>query len=450
MASLKNIAIYGFGKEGISAANYLGKTANISIIEDRVENEIDKSNFKKLKIKNAQLYFGKNFPKDHKFDLLVRSPGFRPDHPKITHFTNKKVQLTSPTNIFFENCKAPIIGVTGTKGKGTTVSLIFDLLKTQNSSVFLAGNIGTPMLEILPLLSAKSLVVLELSSFQLIDLKYSPHIAVVLMVTSEHLDWHKNQNEYLLAKKSIVKFQHKKDYAVINSDFELSKKYALETKARIYYYSVNKKTNGVYVEKNYIYSQIGNFGKICDTSKILLPGAHNLQNVAAAVSVAKILKINKNNMVKTLAHFKGLKHRLQLFREFRGVKYYNDSYSTIPETTLAAVEAIKTTKILILGGSSKHSDFSRLTNKIISDRSIKALILIGQEASRIRESIGKSKQFKGIIVENLKTMRQIVVKVAQIAKKGDAVILSPACASFDMFKNYEDRGQQFIEEVDKL
>lgn len=450
MDNRKNICIFGFGKEGISAANYFGDNAHISIIDDKSQDEIPKENFKKLKTKDARFYYGENYPKEQKFDLLVRSPGFRPDHPKITHFTNQGFLLTSPTNIFFENCPGTVIGVTGTKGKGTTSTLIYEFLKTQNANIFLAGNIGDPMLEILPKIKKNSLVVLELSSFQLIDLKTSPHLAVVLMVTSEHLNWHISQNEYVKSKESIVSYQAQKDFAIINYDFEQSKLYAQKTKAKVRYFSTKVSANGVYTKEGYIYSQIGKLEKVCQTKQILLPGEHNLQNVCAAVAVAKILKIKNSNIVKVLTTFRGLTHRLQLVNEINGVKYYNDSYSTVPETSIAAINALNDPKILILGGSSKKSDFKKLAEQIIQSKSIKALILIGEERAIIKKAINTKGKFYGRIIEGLKTMKQIVKTAAEIASYGDIVLLSPACASFDMFKNYEDRGQQFTSEVNKL
>jgi len=451
MNSKKRIAIFGFGKEGISAANYLGENNEISIIDDKNKNEIDAKIFNKLKVNNINYFLGNDFPKKEKFDLLIRSPGFHPQHPKISKLIKRGVPITSPTNIFFEKSPAKnIIGVTGTKGKGTTSSLIYDILKSENNNVFLAGNIGNPALEILPKLNNKSVVILELSSFQLIDFIHSPHIAVVLMITSEHLDWHKDINEYLNAKKSIVKFQNRHDFALINQDFEKSKQLSSLTRAKTLFFSTNQKTNGVYVENDQIKSSAIRQEDIINTSNILLPGFHNLQNICAAVLVALIIGVKKENIISSICSFKGLKHRLQLIKAVNGVKYYNDSYSTTPETTVAAIEAFKNPKILILGGSSKKSDFSILVNKISSDKTIKALLLIGQEAKRIKDSIESTNMFHGEIFENLDNMQSIVKAASEIAKDKDIVILSPACASFGMFTNYEDRGDQFIKAVESM
>ena len=446
----KNIAIFGFGTEGLSAANFLGRNNRISIFDDKDQESIDKLTFKKLKVKNVEFYFSGKRPQDEKFENVIRSPGVRPNHPNLEFYKKKGAKLTSATNIFFENCPAKIIGVTGTKGKGTTSTLIYEIVRQENKNVFLAGNIGTPALEILPKLDKNSIVILELSSFQLTDLKFSPHIAVVLMITSEHLDWHQDQREYQQAKESIVKFQTSRDFAVINEDFETSKQLAKLTKAKIYYFSTHSKANGVFLENGEIISNVIGRENLININKILLAGKHNLQNACAAALVSKILNISNQSISNVLSTFKGLKHRLQLIKEVKGVKYYNDSYSTIPETTIAAIEALTGPKILILGGSSKKSDFTVLSERIVSNRKIKAIILIGKEAQRIKKSLQTAGSFRGESIENLSNMKDIVKSAQDIAQKGDSIILSPACASFDMFANYEDRGQQFSDCVFKI
>ncbi|OGD93043.1 UDP-N-acetylmuramoylalanine--D-glutamate ligase [Candidatus Curtissbacteria bacterium RIFCSPHIGHO2_12_FULL_41_13] len=450
MTKNKKIAIYGFGKEGVSAANFLGQNNDVSIIDDKTKKEIDPIFFSNLRIKNVKFYFDSKYPKDLNFDLIVRSPGVQFSHPFIQKALKKGITLTSPTKIFFDLCPCPIVGVTGTKGKGTTASLIHRMLETQSSNVYLAGNIGIPALDILPKLTRASIVVLELSSFQLLDLKKSPHIAVVLMLTSEHLDWHKDTYEYREAKESIVAYQAKNDFAVINQDFQAAKSFSQKTKAQVYFFSTENQTNGTYLSADKIISNIEGPEEICKTSQILLPGKHNLQNVLAAVAVAKIQNIKKTNIVKVLSTFKGLAHRLQLVGEIDEVKFINDSYSTIPETTIAAIDAFENPKILILGGSSKNSNFTSLGRTINQDDSIKTILLIGREAKRIKEAITAAGGTKANILEGAKNMRQIVNLAKSCAQPGDIIVLSPACASFDMFKNYQDRGEKFALEVENF
>jgi UDP-N-acetylmuramoylalanine--D-glutamate ligase len=447
MLTGKNIAIFGLGKEGISAANFLGKNNNITLFDDKNEDEINKSRLKKLHI-NCPVYYSEKLPNEA-FDLVVRSPGVKITNPKLQRLIEKGAKLTSPTKIFFELCNTKIIGVTGTKGKGTTSTLIYEILKTTFPDVFLAGNIGLPALDVLPSLKKESIVVLEMSSFQLIDLGISPHIAVVLMITSEHLDWHKDNYEYVSAKENIIKHQTKGDFAVINYNSQTSRNFAKKTKAKTLFFSKVSKTNGVYVENGQLVSNINRKEVICPIKEILLPGTHNLENVAAAVTVAKIQHIENKNIIKILRTFKGLKHRLQLVRIVKDVSFYNDSFATTPETAVAALHAFTKPKILILGGSSKNSDFKPLASELVRDKTLKAIILIGREAKKIKEEIVRAGGFKNII-EGPKNMTEIVYAASQLAGAGDIVLLSPSCASFDMFKNYQDRGDQFIKEVTKL
>ena len=450
MITGKKIAIVGFGIEGVSCANYLGAKNEIFIFDQKSKDRIDNDLWKKLKVKNINFFWENHIPRGFDVDFVVRSPGVRPDSPQIKKLLGKKTQVASTTNIFFDECTSPIIGVTGTKGKGTTATLIYEILRKKFKSVFLAGNIGTPVLDILPKLKKDSIAVLELSSFQLLDLKKSPHLAVILMVTSEHLDWHNNQDEYIDAKKPIVSYQTKNDFAVVNADFANSKEIVRDIKSKIYYFSTKKRTNGVYLKSTKIVSAIEKLDEICDVSKIRLVGKHNIENVLAAVAVAKIYSVKNDDIVKVLATFKGLEHRLELVGKKNEIQFYNDSFSTTPETTIAAIESFRSKKILILGGSSKNSDFSALSQKIIVDPSIAALILIGQEAKRIETSIEENGHFKGPVLKGAKKMGEIVKMAQKLAKPGYVVLLSPACASFGMFKNYKDRGENFKTEVQRL
>lgn len=449
MINGKKVIIIGFGQEAVASANFFGEKNKVAIYDDKDKSSKENKYFKDLKFK-PNFYF-KSLPKKDHFDLVVRSPGVRPDHQIIKRLIKSGSKLTSLTKMFFDECPCPIIAVTGTKGKGTTATLIWEMLKTQSENVYLAGNIGTPAIDILPKLNEKSQVVLELSSFQLIDLEKSPHVAVVLMITKEHLDWHKDPGEYSQAKKTIVSFQNKSDFAVINYDFPTSRQFAKSTAAKVFFFSTKQKTNGAYISKGQIVSEIVEKDVICKIDEILMPGAHNLQNVLAAVVVAKLEGIKSENIKNTLMTFKGLKFRLEFIKEVKGIKYYNDSFSTTPETTIAAIRSFpKSLKILILGGSSKKSDFSQLAKEIVKNKTLKALILMGQESERIKRAIDKAGKFSGLIQTDAKNMKEIVNLSQKMAKRGDIILLSPACASFDMFDNYEDRGNQFNLEVNKL
>jgi UDP-N-acetylmuramoylalanine--D-glutamate ligase len=278
-------------------------------------------------------------------------------------------------------------------------------------------------------------------------LTQSPHIAVALMITSEHLDWHGSVTGYRNAKANIVRFQRADDFAVLAQDYPASREYARLTKAKTFFFSRRANPGirkGTSVRDGFFWFSDGKKKEqICATSDLRIPGEHNWENVGAAITVAKLLKIPNATIAKTLRQFKGLEHRLEFVAEKNGVRYYNDSYATTPETTIAAIRAFPNKqKILILGGSSKQSDFRELGKVISKSKSIKAIISIGIEWPRINAHI-HAKNIQ--IIEGCKDMKAIMSSVKKIAKPGDIVLLSPACASFGMFKNYSDRGIQFKE-----
>jgi len=456
----EKIAVIGFGVEGLSSTKFLVKNgAKVSVLDQKKEKEIDKDLLKEARDLGVNFIFGKDYLKNlNQYDMVVRSPGIKLD--LLEKYVSKN-KITSQTKLFFDLCPCPIVGITGTKGKGTTSSLIYEMLKKQGSNAYLGGNIGKPPLDFLDKLNAQpaspqggSKVVLELSSFQLYDLTKSPHIAIMLMTTSEHLDYHKNTHEYINSKRNILRFQNSSDIAIVNKDYPASSESDIHTQGRVYKVSrENMALDGCYVENGKIKTRI-TFGKnktrvleIIKTGDILLPGKHNLENICAAVMAALLCGISKENIVAVLKTFKGLEHRLELIREINGIRFYDDSFSTIPETTIAAIKAFKEPEILILGGSSKNSDFKELGEVILSSNNIKAIIGIGLEWKRIKSQITNH---KSQIIEGCKNMREVVQKAVSISKPGDVVLLSPACASFDMFKNYKERGDLFKKEVNKL
>ncbi len=461
---IKKIGILGFGKEGQSAYRFLKKNgafrnAEFWILSSDKKTEIPAGAFAKL----GDAYL-ENLAQG-RFDIIVRSPGVKYHAPEIQAAKKGGAVITSSTKLFFAYARRKtknIIGVTGTKGKGTTATLIAKILTRAGKKVFLAGNIGVPAVDLIPKLTDSAWVVLELSSFQLADLTESPHIAVALMTTSEHLDWHKNTADYRNAKANIVKCQTAHDFAVLARDYAASAAYARLTKARVFMFSRRPLptftpqnsggrapvANGTFVENGNFYFSAGKRKeKICATNILQIPGEHNWENAGAAITVAKILHIPNGIIKKTLSNFKGLAHRLEFVAEKNGVRYYNDSYATTPETSIAAITAFKEPKILILGGSSKGSDFTKLGKIISKSKNVKAIIGIGAEWPRIKARI-RNPRIQ--LVEGCKNMESIVRVAAEVAEPGDAVLLSPACASFGMFKNYDDRGEQFKTAVKNL
>lgn len=471
------VAVLGISTEGIATAEYLVKKgAKVTACDKNSPQKLGK-NFGKIKKLNIPLKLGKNYLENlNGFEIVFRTPGMPLWLPELTAAKEAGAEISSQTKLFFESCPCPIIGVTGTKGKGTTATLIFEILKRAGKKAFLGGNIGNPPIEFLDRLTPTSWVVLELSSFQLEDLKTSPHIAVVLNITSDHLfsvapdspNYHLSQEAYIKAKENIVKYQKEKDFVILNFDYKASRRFSKLTPAKVYYFSRKKRVKGAYVKEGKIFLNKGKPLLIGKAEKLILPGEHNWENVTAAICGASLASVPPSAIRKATFEFKGLEHRLEFVREVGRVKYYNDSFSTTPETAIAAIRAFKESIILIAGGSEKGLDYTKLGEEI-SRSSVKTLILIGQIAEKIEKAVLRnyqlpitdfrakarkvampSRHYQLKIIKNLKTMSAIIKAAKEEARPGDVVLLSPASASFDMFRNYKDRGKQFKDEVAKI
>lgn len=422
----KKVAVIGLGIEGNDAVNYLlSLGSEVTVLDKNDESLLD---FSKIDRTKVDLVCGSDYLKDlDSFDYIVRSPGVYRFLPSLVEAEEKGVIITSAIKIFFENCPGKIIAVTGTKGKGTTSTLIYEILKENGFDVYLSGNIGSPYLELLNKLKPDSWVVMEMSSFQLIDLDVSPQIAVVLNVTSDHLNWHKNIEEYIESKRNIVKYQTQEDFAVINTEYKISNDFAKGIKSKVIGFS--KKDLDPKFKQN-----------------LLLRGEHNLENIAAAVAVSKVLNIDEDKVLNVVGNFKGLEHRLELVDTINGISFYNDSFATGPQPTIAAINSFTEPETLILGGSNKDLDYKELREEINKKENVKNIILIGE----IGPIIGEGIIGKNIINLGSSSMFEIVRKAYEITPRGGVVILSPAAASFDMFKNYKDRGNQFKKAVEFL
>jgi len=449
----KKIGIVGLGIEGLSSAAFLNKFgAELTFFDQKEATELSIEVVKHAKILGDVVLGLEAFTKITGFDLIFRSPGIKKDVAFLEKAQEEGAIITSQTKLFFDLCPCPVIGVTGTKGKGTTSTLIYQMLKQTGKDAYLGGNIGVPPLTFLEKLTDTSVVVLELSSFQLHDLTRSPHIAVMLMVVPEHMDYHEDVMEYVDAKRNILRFQSADDYAILNKDHVASNESDVYTDGEVYFVSRERSTveQGCYIKDNAIWMlRGGNERKIIDINEIALLGRHNLENVSAAVLAATLSGVEREDIITVLTSFTGLEHRLEKVTEINGVSYYNDSFSTTPETAIAAIEAFKQPKILIVGGSSKNSDFTELGKTIRLADNIKAIIGIGTEWDAIKEAIGTPNK-EILMIEGADSMAKVVAAAAKLAKAGDVVLLSPACASFGMFKNYKERGELFKAEVNSL
>jgi UDP-N-acetylmuramoylalanine--D-glutamate ligase len=446
------IAVLGFGIEGKDVAQFLQKKGylDITVLDRKEKSELDLSGIdvSKLKFTTGADYLNGDLGV---YKIIFRSPGVYRYLPEIVKAEKEGSKISSNIKLFFDEFRGLTIGVTGTKGKGTTSTLIYEILRKSFKNIYLAGNIGSPPLSILDKTNDKSVAVLELSSFQLIDLEKSPDIAVILNITSDHMDWHKDRQEYIEAKENIVKHQERSNFKIINYDYETSRLFKSFSPSRNVFFSKQNKVEGVYVLDGKIYSNIsGNEVVIGDTGKLLLRGVHNWENLCAAICAAQIAGASISNIKKAVFSFKGLEHRLELVKDVKGIKFYNDSFSTNPQTTIAAVDSFSEEITLILGGYDKGLDFEDMIKHLCKTKNLKNIVLIGDVEEKLYSLLLKH-VFSNLIVKMGKSdISDIVNKCYELSKKSGVVLLSPACASFDMFKNYKERGNQFKNAVNDL
>lgn len=423
------IAIAGYGLEGKSNYDYFKSRGEVTIIDER--DAVDDLP------ENVPTFLGKEaFSHLDDFDLVIRTAGLSPH--KIR--TNGKVW--SATNEFFEKCPAPIIGVTGSKGKGTTSSLIASILMEAGKTVHLVGNIGVPALDELVHITEDDIVVYELSSFQLWDAERSPQVAVVLHIEPDHLDVHESFEEYVSAKGNIARYQGINDRVVYNVQNESATAIASLSVGQLLPYQTPR-TAHVNDGQFYYGEQL-----LCSVNELKLPGVHNQDNACAAITAVWSWVQDGIVIGEGLSAFGGLEHRLKFVAEKQAVSYYDDSIATTPGSAIAAMRAFEGPKIIILGGSSKGADFEELAITA-ANSNVKQAIIIGDEADHIEQALNRA----GVSSMNEgseTTMRAVVRLAASIATAGDTVILSPACASFGMFRDYKDRGEQFIAAVNDL
>ena len=427
------IAIAGFGAEGKSNCKYWNTPENEVVIVD--ERDIPAE---ELPI-DASVITGEGaFARLDGFDLVVRTAGLAPR--KIT----TDGQVWSATNEFFAKCPAPIIGVTGTKGKGTTSSLIASILRAAGETVHLVGNIGVPALEELGDIRPSDIVVYELSSFQLWDLERSPHVAVVLMIEPDHLDVHESFSEYIAAKANITRWQTIDDTVVYHPANVYAEQIASAGAGKKQRYGTIQ-DGGAYVKNNSFY--VGEY-IVCSVKELRIAGAHNHENACAAISAVKALvpDVTDEQIATGLHSFDGLPHRLKFVREVNGVSFYDDSISTTPGSAIAALRSFTQPKVIILGGSEKGAEYSELVS--VCKETGATVLTIGTTGVKIAQlcrELGVE-----VIELGMASMEEIAQIALQKSAPGGVVLLSPASASFDQYKNYANRGERFIEAVDSL
>ncbi len=422
----KKILILGLGREGMDTFKFLRK-----LFPDKFLAVADKDVFKKKIVKNKskiKLYIGKDYLKSLKnYQVIIKSPGISPK--KIAPFINKNQTITSQTEIFFDNCPAKIIGITGTKGKGTTSLMAYQILKKAGFNAYLMGNIGQPVLGFLLALKEKDICVYELSSHQLYNLKKSPQIAVFLNIFPDHLDYYQNFKEYLKAKSNILLFQTKNDYLIYNAEDKAIQKISRKSKAK----------------------------------KIAIKRKYYQLNKEAVKAIGQILKIKKSIITKLIKEFKNPEHRLEKAGTFKKITFYNDSAATIPQATMAAIKSLgNRVETIILGGSEKNLDYIELANEILKSR-IKNIILFPANGQAIKDIIvrqgkktkkKKNRELNFFLLETKNKSASFymkkAIKLAYCHTKANKIcLLSPASASFGIFKNYKERGDLFKKYLEK-
>lgn len=454
MNQKSKICILGYGTEGKATLDYLVKHGygNLTVCDRNVDLE-------DILPQGVSCRLGKHYMEDlDEFDVIFRTPGIRYLDPHIQSAILKGTEITSAMKYFLKIKNCQVVGVTGTKGKGTTSTLIFEMLKTKYKSAYLAGNIGQSPLEFVDELTADSVVVLEMSSFQLQDLDASPDIAVFLNTTSDHLDYHADNFEYLSAKENILTHQDENGILVINKDYEYSKYFKPLAKGKILEASRNDKVkNGASVHKNNIvYIKDGKETQICPVKEMKLIGSHNIENILPATCVAMEMGVKVSDIASVIRSFSGLPHRLELVRELNGIRFFNDSFSTTPETSMAAVDSFDEDTVLIAGGFDKGLDYEDWAIKILTKPNLTCVILIGDIAGKMEEAIIDAEKKLGDAVGSptkvlmRKTLEESVLDAYAQVKKPGVVVMSPATSSFGLFKDYKERGQRFRDIVNAL
>ena len=451
----QKIAVIGLGVSNIPLIDYLyNKHADVSVFDDREEEKINKEIRDKIKLYGFKQYLGAgNLENLQGFDLIFRSPSCLPTKPELVKEANRGAIITTEIEQLMKLAPCKIIGITGSDGKTTTTTLTAEVLKNAGYTVHVGGNIGIPLFTKLNEIKPEDIIVLELSSFQLMNMQISPDIAAITNITPNHLNVHKDYQEYIDAKKNIFRHQNEKGILVLNADNEITDSCKDEVNGKVIMFSSKQKLeNGFIVDEDRIIKECndGIRRHILDTKDMKLKGMHNFQNACTVLALTKGL-VDTDDAVKTIKEFSGVSHRQEYVRTVDGVEWYNDSASTSPTRGISALNAFKDREIvLIAGGADKNLDYTPIGKPIVDN--VKCLILIGQTANKIYEAVKKELEYqhKEMDIHMCETFEQSMKLAKRVAKPGQIVLFSPASTSFDMFKDMYDRGNQFKDMVMKF
>ncbi len=443
--SLKNkkIAVLGLGVSNRPLVRLLLEFGCDVLGCDRTPREKLDAEVLQLEEMGCRLSVGDNYLEGVEADILFRTPGMHPGNPAIVSLAEKGAKVTSEMEVFFEVCPCTLLAVTGSDGKTTTTTLVSEMLKAAGRTVWLGGNIGTPLLPLVRQMRAEDYAVVELSSFQLMDMTRSPHRAIVTNLAPNHLDIHKDMEEYVDSKKNIFRFQQPGDLLILNRDNDITAGFTGNGITR--FFSRQGKEAHVVLKDGVIYRG----GKaVLDTSDILLPGVHNIENYMAAIAMVEGLV--EDDVIRQVAkNFGGVEHRIELVRIKDGVRFYNDSIASSPSRTIAGLRSFPEKVILIAGGYDKHIPYEVLGPEICEH--VKQVFLCGATAPQIRAAVENCAGFHGQLeMTDCGNFENAVRTAASAAKEGDVVLMSPASASFDEFKNFMVRGECFKKIVKEL
>ncbi|WP_040204855.1 UDP-N-acetylmuramoyl-L-alanine--D-glutamate ligase [Neobacillus jeddahensis] len=440
----KKILVLGLAKSGVTAAALLHKLGAFVTVND-MKPLSENPEAQGLLEQGIKVICGSHPIEllDEGFELIVKNPGIPYYNPMIEGALEKGIPVITEVELAYQISEAPFIGVTGTNGKTTTTTLVFEMLNEGKKQPLVAGNIGTVASGVAEEATMENTIVIELSSFQLMGIEtFNPKIAIITNLYDAHLDYHGTRKEYISAKANITKNQTELEYLIINADQEETMEIARHSKAKIIPFSTKRElTDGAFIRDGWIMFQDE---KVMEISEIALPGVHNLENILSAMAAAKLSGVENNAIQEVLRTFTGVRHRLQYVDAINGRKFYNDSKATNSLATIKAITAFKGSVVLLAGGLDRGNEFDELLPYL---KNVKALITFGQTAPKI-ERVGHMAGIK--LISRVDNVDKAVPEAYRISEPGDVILLSPACASWDQYKSFEVRGDIFIEAVHKL
>ena len=443
----KKVLVIGLGISGISTIKALHKLgAQISISDTKEESQL-RDILQEISYIKFESYFNTDITDICAYDFIIKSPGIPPNAKLIQKALENNVEVIGDIELAYRiSASENLIAITGTNGKTTTTTLVGEIFKANNLNTYLAGNIGIGILENITIAKTEDVFVIETSSFQLEHTKqFKPKVSLILNISPDHINWHGSYENYINSKLKIFQNQDYNDYLILNYDDEILRNIKASTNI-IWFSTKTILESGIFIDGEDIVIKYGNYNlKYMNYNKLLVKGMHNLENVLGSIGISIAMELNLDLVKKAILKFKGVEHRLEFVCSFKGLNFYNDSKGTNPESTIKAIESFDEPIILIAGGYSKDSEFDKL---ILSfNNKVKALILLGETKEQIKLT---AHEYNYNSVYTVEDMDQAVTLAYKLGEKGDNILLSPACASWDMYNNFEERGLHFKSIVNRL